>query len=334
MTLTTDNPTERRGRGFEPQGANGYHVGWYPVCLADEIDGDRVFGTEFLSGRVVAFRGPDGAPAVMSAYCRHLGADLAIGDLVDGCVRCAFHHWRYAADGQCVEIPAGDDIPKEARMFTFASAEQFGIIWAFNGDEPTELPYFHGFDSGELYFKPSSREVVREYGVEPWVLLTNSCDIQHLRELHGLEIDVDVDAIEISDNTIDYDAHIVDPNLGEMDQHIKVFGTNTIMLSGQMAGMDVLMGSSAVMLPAGGSRNFQFAATPRNEGTDEEREQADVAISMALAFGEQLLKDDDRVMETIHFREDLLLPADRALVRFLRHVRSFPRAHPARDFLN
>jgi nitrite reductase/ring-hydroxylating ferredoxin subunit len=304
------------------------------VCFADEIDGERVFGTEFLSGRVVAFRGPDGEPAVMSAYCRHLGADLAIGDLVDGCVRCAFHHWRYAADGQCVDIPAGDEIPKEARLYVFPSAERFGVIWAFNGDEPTEFPYFHGFDSDNLYFKPSTRELVRDYGVEPWVLLTNSCDIQHLRELHGLQIDVDVDAIEMNETTIDYDAHIVDPNLGEMDQHVKVFGTNTIMLSGQMAGMDVLMGSSAVMLPNGGSRNFQFAATPKQEGTDDEREQADVALSMALAFGEQLLKDDDRVMETIHFREDLLLPADRALARFLRHVRAFPRAHPARDFLN
>ena len=46
-----------------------------------------------------------------------------------------------------------------------------------------------------------------------------------------------------------------------------------------------------------------------------------------------LLKDDDPVMTTVHFREDLLLPADRALTRFLRYVRSFPRANPARDFL-
>ncbi len=133
---------------------------------------------------------------------------------------------------------------------------------------------------------------------------------------------------------VEYDAHIVDPNLGEMDQHIKVFGTNTIMLTGRMAGMDVFMGSSAVPLPSGGSRNFQFAATPRGDGSDADREQADAALTMAIAFGEQLLKDDDPVMGTIHFREDLLLPADRALTRFLRYVRSFHRANPARDFLS
>ena len=45
------------------------------------------------------------------------------------------------------------------------------------------------------YFKPAAKEALREYPVEPWVLLTNSCDIQHLRALHGLQIDVDPDAI-------------------------------------------------------------------------------------------------------------------------------------------
>jgi nitrite reductase/ring-hydroxylating ferredoxin subunit len=333
MTVT-ENLSSRRGRGFDPQGPDGYHAGWYPVCLAEELDGDRLVGTDFLSGRVVAFRGPDGAPAVVSAYCRHLGADLSVGEIVDGCVRCAFHHWRYDTDGRCVEIPVDDAIPDEARLYRFPSAEAFGIVWAYNGDEPTEVPFFHGFDSTELYVKPAPREALREYPVEPWTLLTNSCDIQHLRALHGLEIEVDTEAIEITDHTIDYDAHIVDPNLGPMEQHIKVFGTNTIMLSGQMAGMDVLMGSSAVMLPAGSARNFQFAATPKRAGTDEEQEQAEVALSMALAFGEQLLKDDDPVMGTIRFREDLLLPADRALVRFLRYVRAFPRTNPARDFLS
>ncbi|HEX6313181.1 MAG TPA: Rieske 2Fe-2S domain-containing protein, partial [Acidimicrobiia bacterium] len=278
MTVA-ETPTSRRGRGFEPQGPEGYHVGWYPVCLAEELDGGLV-GAEFLSGRVVAFRDPAGRPAVMSAYCRHLGADLSVGELVDGCVRCAFHHWKYAGDGACVDVPVGGPPPDEARLYVFPAAERYGVVWAYNGDEPTELPYFFGFDPDALYSKPAPKEALREYGVEPWTLLTNSCDIQHLRALHGLEIEVDVDAIEMTDHTIDYDAHIVDPNLGEMDQHIKVFGTNTIMLSGKMAGMDVLMGSSAVMLGDGRSRNFQFAATPRVTGTDEERDQADVAMSM------------------------------------------------------
>jgi phenylpropionate dioxygenase-like ring-hydroxylating dioxygenase large terminal subunit len=333
MTATT-NPTQRRGRAFEPQGPDGYHVAWYPVCLASDLGGGRLVGAEFLNGRVVAFRTSGDDVVVMSAYCRHMGADLSIGELVDGCVRCAFHHWQYAADGQCVTIPVDDPIPEDARLYVFPSAERFGLVWAYSGDTPTELPHFHGYDVDQLYSMAAPHESVREYPVEPWTLLTNSVDIQHLRALHGLTIDVDPEAIEIRDHDVEYDAHIIDPNLGEMDQHIKVFGTNTIMLTGRMAGMDVFMGSSAVPLPSGGARNFQFAATPKQDGSNAEREQADAALTMALAFGEQLLKDDDPVMGTIHIREDLLLPADRALTRFLRYVRSYPRANPARDFLS
>jgi phenylpropionate dioxygenase-like ring-hydroxylating dioxygenase large terminal subunit len=337
MTATADqaaaNPVQRRGRGFDPQGPDGYHVGWYPVCRADALDGGRIIGTDFLNGRVVSFRTNSGDITVMSAYCRHLGADLSIGELVDDCVRCAFHHWQYNADGKCISVPVEGGPPEDAQLFVFPSAERFGLVWAYSGDEPTELPHFHGFDEDQLYSKAAPDESIREYPVEPWTLLTNSVDIQHLRALHGLEIDVDPEAIEITDHNVEYDAHIVDPVLGEMDQHIKVFGTNTIMLTGRMAGMDVFMGSSAVPIPAGGCRNFQYASTPKGDGDEADRERADAALTMALAFGEQLLKDDDPVMGTVHFREDLLLPADRALTRFLRYVRSFPRANRARDFL-
>jgi phenylpropionate dioxygenase-like ring-hydroxylating dioxygenase large terminal subunit len=331
---TVENPTQRRGREFEPQGPEGYHVGWYPVCRAEELDGGRLVGTEFLNGRVIAFRDGSGEVAVMSAYCRHLGADLSVGDVVDGCVRCAFHHWTYASDGRCVSVPVEDPVPDEAQLYVFPSAERFGVVWAYSGDgEPTELPHFHGHDHESLYCKAAPAESTREYPVEPWVLLTNSADIQHLRALHGLKVDVDIDAIEVADRHMEYDADLEDPNLGMMHQHIKVFGTNTIMLTGQMMGQEVYMGSSAVPLPDGRSRNFQYAATPKGDGSSDERDQADAALTMALAFGEQLLKDDDRVMSTVHFREDLMLPADRALVRFLRYVRAFPRANPARAFL-
>ena len=122
--------------------------------------------------------------------------------------------------------------------------------------------------------------------------------------------------------------------MGLFEQHIKVWGTNTIMLSGTMAGMLVLLGSSAAPTPSGGSRNFPFVAVPRDESTPEAVQGAENRMQMGLAFGEQLLEDDTPVMNTIHFREDLLLPADRALARFLRYVRQFPRMNPARDFVN
>ena len=132
--------------------------------------------------------------------------------------------------------------PAKRGCYAFPAAETMGLVWAYNGDAATELPHFHGYDV--TCCTPSLRRA-RPCASTAWSrgrCSTNSVDIQHLRALHGLEIDVDPEAIEITDHNVEYDAHIVDPNLGPMDQHIKRSATNTIMLTGEMAGMHVFMG--------------------------------------------------------------------------------------------
>ncbi|MFP3533989.1 Rieske 2Fe-2S domain-containing protein, partial [Burkholderia sp. SIMBA_042] len=59
-----------------------------------------------LFGRpCVAWRGTTGRAVVMDRHCAHLGANLADGQIKDGCIQCPFHHWRYDEQGQCVHIP-------------------------------------------------------------------------------------------------------------------------------------------------------------------------------------------------------------------------------------
>jgi nitrite reductase/ring-hydroxylating ferredoxin subunit len=86
--------------------ADAFHQTWYPVALAAELGRDSLLGQDFLGSRVVVYRDPDGRPVVQSAWCPHLGADLSVGAVIDGRVRCAFHHRSYDAAGRCV--PAGD----------------------------------------------------------------------------------------------------------------------------------------------------------------------------------------------------------------------------------
>ena len=53
---------------------------------------------------LVAFRDDTGTLQVKDGYA-HLGA----GGKVEGtCIRCPFHHWLFAQDGRCVEIPYTD----------------------------------------------------------------------------------------------------------------------------------------------------------------------------------------------------------------------------------
>ena len=75
---------------------------------------------------------------------------------------------------------------------------------------------------------------------------------------------------------------------------------------------------------------MQMKTKPRNEAEAQ-------MISGQLAIGEEffrrLIEEDQPVMSTIRFREGILLEADRPLARFLKYVRSFPKAHPAADYM-
>src|SRR3546814_10912158 len=83
------------------------------------------FPTRRSSERIVIYRGEDGAVRAMSAYCKHMGADLSVGgEVVGNNIRCPFHHWAYGDGGQCRHIPAGDEIPKRATLFHFASRSE------------------------------------------------------------------------------------------------------------------------------------------------------------------------------------------------------------------
>lgn len=49
----------------------------------------------------VGFCGSDEQPAVLSARCAHLGADLALGCVRAGRIACPLHAWEYGAEVRC-----------------------------------------------------------------------------------------------------------------------------------------------------------------------------------------------------------------------------------------
>src|SRR4029077_20948888 len=123
--------------------SGGFHQSWYAIARSTEVGVGEVIGRDFLEGRAVVYRGENGEPSVMNAYCRHLGADLSMGKVVGDDIRCAFHHWQYGRDGGCTKIPASDKIPKAARVFKSPTVEKWGLIGAFNGPKPLfDVPEF------------------------------------------------------------------------------------------------------------------------------------------------------------------------------------------------
>jgi phenylpropionate dioxygenase-like ring-hydroxylating dioxygenase large terminal subunit len=328
MSQTT---LKQRNGTMTTQGPNGYDQNWYALGFSHEIERGQVVGKDFLDGRVVMYRGEDGKARVMSAYCRHLGSDLSVGQVVGNDIRCAFHHWQYGENGRCTKIPVSERIPEKARLFSFPTAEKWGLVWVFNGPEPLfAVPSFVGFAEPQLAFHTTKSA---DFPVEHWVPLTNSVDFQHLRVLHGLQVDYDPEDIKVTDHGIDYDVHFESPQFGAFDQHIHVSGTNTISLSGKMAGMDALSMFTGTDLPNGYTTGWIVTATSKpSSESEEERHIVEQRLAMMETFFCGLIEEDTPVINTIHFREGILLPADKALAKFLAYVRRYPKAHPLAEF--
>jgi len=324
--IARPSPHPRSASGAAASRA-GFHSSWYAIARADEVAPGELLGRDFLEGRAVVYRGEGGTASVMSAYCRHLGADLSVGKVVGEDVRCAFHHWQYGPDGRCTKIPVSDKIPKAARVFKFPTAEKWGLIWAFNGEKPLfEVADFPGFREHELEFRTIE---AFDLPVEPWVPFTNSMDFQHLRVLHGLKIDFDPKQIEVGDFRIQYDVRFEDPNLGVFDQCIRVTGINTIALAGKLNGMSLFSMATGTPTPDGRTVGWMITATPRAEGDADKRAQS---LQIGEAFFKRLIEEDTPVLSTAHFREGVLIEADRALAMFFQYVKRFPRARPAARF--
>ena len=212
MTLTL----ERRQQDEETA---GFHQSWFPVALASDVTSGRAIGQDVLGTRVVVYRDATGRAVVQGAFCPHLGADLSVGQVVDGQIRCAYHHWKFDCAGQCVDIPAGDKIPPGARIATYPSAEAWGLIWAFNGEAPTfAVPGIPGAEERELIYETHFRGT---RATDPWVSTSNGVDFQHLRALHGLPV-VDPDAVTVGEHSIEY--RIEAPGF---TQHGRITGVNT-----------------------------------------------------------------------------------------------------------
>lgn len=129
---------------------------WQPVALLEELEGARpVKAVTLLGERLVLFRDGQGQYGLVDRHCPHRGADLAFGRIEAGGLRCAFHGWLFAADGQCVETPAepaGSRLCKGIKQRAFPVVERSGILWAFLGEgDPPAFPDFDCFMAPDAY---------------------------------------------------------------------------------------------------------------------------------------------------------------------------------------
>ena len=155
---------------------------WHPVAYSEEIGGESPFPAKLLGESIVVWREENGQPHAMRDLCIHRGTALSLGHLVDDCIVCPYHGWRYDSTGACVLIPqtANENVPSKASVDNYHCQERYGLIWVAMADPVYPLPSVPELENNEwqvIHTGPyewdcdASRQVENftDFGHFPWV---------------------------------------------------------------------------------------------------------------------------------------------------------------------
>ena len=123
---------------------------WHPVGHAEDITADSP-AQVLIAGRAWVVVRLDGRLAAFEDQCPHRLAPLSAGTVTraaDGTARltCAYHGWRYDADGRCDLVPAlgrQGNVSRRARLRpAYGAAEAYGLVWLAPEEPLAPLPAF------------------------------------------------------------------------------------------------------------------------------------------------------------------------------------------------
>jgi 5,5'-dehydrodivanillate O-demethylase len=155
---------------------------WHPVAAVSEF-GKKPLKRRLLGEDLVVFRELDGKFGALELHCPHRGASLEHGCIEAGGVRCAYHGWKFAASGECAEIPPEAGIGKGAiRTKAYPAEALGGLVWLYLGPQPAPLiPRYDIF-----VWDDCIREIGQARMPCNFVqVMENSVDPHHVEWLHG-----------------------------------------------------------------------------------------------------------------------------------------------------
>jgi len=154
------------------------------VQTSDAIT-DAPVRVELLGVGYVIWRDADAALVAASDRCTHRQAPLSHGTLVDGCLQCPYHGWKFGAGGRCVEVPSsgpGATIPPAAHLEPLSVDERYGLVWLCPGEPSQDIPHL-GVEDDDAFTRLNT-------GMQVWNcaatrMIDNMLDVAHFPFTHA-----------------------------------------------------------------------------------------------------------------------------------------------------
>jgi len=116
---------------------------WMPVCAAADITDARPKKRIRVMGEnLVLFRDGKGRYGLLPEQCPHRNASLYYGFVEEDGLRCAYHGWKFGADGQCIDQPfeaPTSALKARACRRSYPVQQMAGLLFAYFGPEPAPL---------------------------------------------------------------------------------------------------------------------------------------------------------------------------------------------------
>ena len=136
---------------------------WHPIFITSEL-GDLPTAIKILGEELVVFRYGDGEQiGLVHKYCPHRRASLEYGKCEERGIRCCYHGWLFAPDGEILETPGEDPTAKAAKMVrektrlgAYPVIEYNGLIFAYMGPPELmpEFPIYDAFEIKDMTYRP------------------------------------------------------------------------------------------------------------------------------------------------------------------------------------
>ena len=172
---------------------------WHPVCTREELraasspDSSNSAGPlgVQLCGESLVVVDLGAGPVAMRDRCPHRSTRLSLGWVDEApsgaALQCAYHGWRWDAEGRCAGIPSmpqarpGAGLPAR-RVPVYETQERYGLVWVrLEPGWPTQIPACPGYDDETMRAVPGA-PYTWPVGVERRV--ENFTDLAHFAWVH------------------------------------------------------------------------------------------------------------------------------------------------------
>ena len=177
---------------------------FHPVCRSSDVAEGQIVQIRLLDEDWAVARTPAGLVA-LADRCPHRFSPLSAGCLVGDTIRCAYHGFRFAADGTCVEIPAlgaSATIPPKANAVAAHDVvERYGLVWLAPEEPLTAIVDVPEWDDPSFVVVPLPDQTWRAGAGQ---MVDNFLDLAHFPFTHPATFG-DPDDIEVPAYSVERD---------------------------------------------------------------------------------------------------------------------------------